>query len=58
MGSQLPCACGPLCPRDAKLTESEDDVVLSRPREASSSPGSFSVSKSSVASSCLQRSSR
>ena len=45
LASHLPCADGPLCPRGAKLTESEGDVVLSRPREAPSGTGSFSVSK-------------
>ena len=68
MGSHFPCADGPLCPRGAMLTEPEGDVVLSRPHEASSSPGSLSgnlcaefgkdidvfLSKSAVASSCLQ----
>ena len=67
MGSHFPRADGPLCPRGATLTESEGDVVLSRPREASSSPGSLSgnlcaefgkdidvfLSKSAVASSGL-----
>ena len=35
-------ADGPLCLRGVKLTESEGDVVLSRPFEASGSPGGFS----------------
>ena len=54
MGSHLSCADGPLCQRDAKLTESEGDMVLSRPREVFSSTGSFLVSKIAVASSCLR----
>ena len=70
MGFHLPCADGPLSPRCARLTESEGDVVLSRPREAASSLGSFSgnlcaefgqdidlhLIKLAVASSCPQSS--
>ena len=56
-------ADGPLCPRGAKLAEFEGDVVLSRPREATSCPGSFSGNlcgdrKIAVASRWLQSFSR